>query len=79
VTSEEERQFTVIIDEILSSADLNTISAKTIRKGIQAKVDYDINEKKVLGNELLGASRDLGRTDTGAPLESHHRSDHAAI
>jgi upstream activation factor subunit UAF30 len=47
VTPEEERQYTVIIDEILAQSDLNTVSAKAIRKGIQQKVDHDINEKKV--------------------------------
>jgi len=36
-----------IIDEILAASDLNTISEKRIRKGIQEKVDYDITPQKV--------------------------------
>jgi upstream activation factor subunit UAF30 len=47
VSSEEERRYTAIIDEILGSSDLNTISAKAIRKGLQEKVEDDVNAKKV--------------------------------
>ena len=47
VTAEEERQYTVIIDEILANADLNTISAKAIRRDLQLRVNDDIAAKKV--------------------------------
>jgi hypothetical protein len=47
VTPEEEAQYTPIIDDILANADLATISAKAIRKGIQTRVDHDISAKKV--------------------------------
>ncbi|ORY00003.1 hypothetical protein BCR34DRAFT_116988 [Clohesyomyces aquaticus] len=38
--------YSAIIDEILAASDLNTISAKRIRKGLQEKVDYDISHQK---------------------------------
>jgi upstream activation factor subunit UAF30 len=47
VSSEEERRYSAIIDKILGSSDLNTISAKAIRKGLQEKVEDDVNAKKV--------------------------------
>lgn len=36
-----------IIDSILAASDLNTISEKRIRKGLQAAVEYDITPQKV--------------------------------
>jgi len=47
VPPEVEASYSAIIDGILESSDLNTISAKAIRKGLQAKVDYDISAQKV--------------------------------
>jgi hypothetical protein len=47
VAPEVEASYSVIIDVILQSSDLNTISAKAIRKGLQAKVDHDISGQKV--------------------------------
>lgn len=39
--------YSVIIDSILEKSDLNTISAKAIRKGLQAQVEDDISAQKV--------------------------------
>jgi upstream activation factor subunit UAF30 len=39
--------YTVIIDEILRTSDLNTISAKRIRKGLQERIGQDIAPQKV--------------------------------
>lgn len=36
-----------IIDDILSNSDLNTISAKKIRKGLQDHVGQDLTPQKV--------------------------------
>ena len=47
VPPELEASYSVIIDKILAASDLNTISAKRIRKGLQAEVDYDITPQKV--------------------------------
>ncbi|KAK7621377.1 hypothetical protein BKA81DRAFT_133234 [Phyllosticta paracitricarpa] len=41
-----QKTYSVIIDDILAASDLNTVSAKRIRKGLQARVDHDINPRK---------------------------------
>ncbi|KAK3691691.1 hypothetical protein LTR37_018484 [Vermiconidia calcicola] len=43
---EQHASYSAIIDDILASSDLNTISAKRIRKGLQEQVDYDIRPQK---------------------------------
>jgi len=40
-------QYSAIIDSILEDADLNTISAKRIRKGLQERLGHDISGEKV--------------------------------
>ena len=47
VSPEVESSFVTIIDSILAASDLNTISEKRIRKGLQAAVEYDITPQKV--------------------------------
>lgn len=47
VSSDAKAAYTVIIDDILAAADLTTISAKAIRKGLQAKVGEDLTPLKV--------------------------------
>jgi upstream activation factor subunit UAF30 len=44
---EVEASYSAIIDSILAVSDINTISAKRIRKGLQEKLDYDISDQKV--------------------------------
>ncbi|KAK3670082.1 hypothetical protein LTR78_010022 [Recurvomyces mirabilis] len=44
--TEQMASYSAIIDDILASADLDVISAKALRKGLQAKVDYDLSEQK---------------------------------
>ncbi|KAH7391770.1 SWIB/MDM2 domain-containing protein [Pyrenochaeta sp. MPI-SDFR-AT-0127] len=44
--TEVEASYSAIIDEILRSSDLNTISAKRIRKGLQERVEYDTTHQK---------------------------------
>ena len=46
VPPEVEASFITIIDSILAASDLDTISEKRIRKGIQASVEYDITPQK---------------------------------
>lgn len=43
----EQAQYSAIIDGILASSDLSTISAKQIRKTLQEKLEHDISDKKV--------------------------------
>lgn len=40
-------KYSAIIDSILEDADLNTISAKRIRKGLQERLGHDISGEKV--------------------------------
>ena len=47
VPPEVETSFVTIIDSILAASDLNTISEKRIRKGLQDAVEYDITPQKV--------------------------------
>lgn len=42
-----EAEYTSIIDNILATSDLNTISAKRIRKGLQETLGQDISQQKV--------------------------------
>jgi upstream activation factor subunit UAF30 len=43
----ERAQYSAIIDGILASSDLQTISSKQIRKSLQQALQHDISEKKV--------------------------------
>ena len=45
--AEVQASYSVIIDSILEKSDLNTISAKRIRKGLQDRVGHDISDQKV--------------------------------
>ncbi|KAI9674455.1 MAG: hypothetical protein M1817_001793 [Caeruleum heppii] len=46
-------RYIAIIDGILATSDLNTISEKRIRKGLQAALDYDITPQKPLIKDLI--------------------------
>lgn len=50
---EVEKSFITIIDSILAASDLNTISEKRIRKGLQAAVQYDITPQKVRTSAII--------------------------
>ncbi|KAL9096190.1 MAG: hypothetical protein Q9165_001713 [Trypethelium subeluteriae] len=53
VSSEAKASYTVIIDKILAAADLTLVTAKTVRKGLQAKVNEDLGSLKEPINELI--------------------------
>ncbi|KAL9637594.1 MAG: hypothetical protein Q9164_002098 [Protoblastenia rupestris] len=53
VSAERRSSFIPIIDSILAASDLNTISEKRIRKGLQTAVDYDITPQKDAIKELI--------------------------
>ncbi|RAL12040.1 SWIB/MDM2 domain protein [Aspergillus homomorphus CBS 101889] len=46
-------QFTPIIDSILAKSDLNTISEKRIRKGLQEEIGYDLTPQKAAVKQLI--------------------------
>lgn len=74
---EVEASYSAIIDGILATSDLNTISAKRIRKGLQAQVPYDIAPQKDQVTQLIMARFDKfnhelnskGQTDGSEPAE----------
>jgi upstream activation factor subunit UAF30 len=47
VTAEEKSHYTRIIDGILSAADLQTVTRKKIRQGLEAAIDKDLSDQKV--------------------------------
>ncbi|KAF2657294.1 SWIB-domain-containing protein [Lophiostoma macrostomum CBS 122681] len=55
---EVEASYSAIIDSILAASDLNTISAKRIRKGLQEKVKEDISHQKDQVTKLILARFD---------------------
>ncbi|KAF1815563.1 SWIB-domain-containing protein [Eremomyces bilateralis CBS 781.70] len=46
LSAQQENDFSKIIDDILAESDINTVSSKSIRKGVQAKVGYDLTPYK---------------------------------
>jgi upstream activation factor subunit UAF30 len=47
VSSEDKKHYTAIIDDILSTADLETISRKKVRQGLEAALGgKDLSEQK---------------------------------
>ncbi|KAL2795376.1 SWIB/MDM2 domain-containing protein [Aspergillus keveii] len=62
-------EYIPIIDSILSKSDLNTISEKRIRKGLQEEVGYDLTPQKAAVKQLIMARFDLfaERKGIGAP------------
>ncbi|EED18722.1 SWIB/MDM2 domain protein [Talaromyces stipitatus ATCC 10500] len=59
LSSEQRASFTKVIDSILAASDINTISSKRIRQGLQATVDYDLNDYKAPVKELIMERFDL--------------------
>ncbi|KAL8725860.1 MAG: hypothetical protein Q9181_006261 [Wetmoreana brouardii] len=66
-----EAQYVKIIDNILASSDLNTISEKRIRKGLQQAVDYDITPQKDVIKPLIMARFDKFMADQSAPPQTN--------
>ncbi|KAL8851773.1 MAG: hypothetical protein Q9221_003383 [Calogaya cf. arnoldii] len=58
-------EYVRIIDTILASSDLNTISEKRIRKGLQQAVNYDITPQKDVIKPLIMARFDKFIADQG--------------
>lgn len=47
MTAEEKETYTRIIDDILATADLQTVTRKKIRQGLEEAIDKDLSEQKV--------------------------------
>ncbi|KAL4776922.1 SWIB/MDM2 domain-containing protein [Aspergillus nidulans var. acristatus] len=62
-------QYIPIIDSILSASDLNTISEKRIRKGLQDEIGYDLTPQKAAVKQLIMERFDIfaEKKGIGAP------------
>ncbi|KAL8898039.1 MAG: hypothetical protein Q9207_006901 [Kuettlingeria erythrocarpa] len=58
LSAETEAEYVKLIDVILKSSDLNTISEKRIRKGLQEAVNYDLTPQKDVIKPLIMARFD---------------------
>jgi len=61
--------YTTIIDSILADSDLNTVSEKRIRRGLQETVNYDLTPQKAAIKELIMERFDIfaHKNGVGAP------------
>ncbi|KAL4884431.1 SWIB/MDM2 domain-containing protein [Aspergillus karnatakaensis] len=66
-------EFIPIIDSILSKSDLNTISEKRIRKGLQEEVGYDLTPQKAAVKQLIMERFDIfaEKKGIGAPATAN--------
>ncbi|KAK5659241.1 hypothetical protein OQA88_1333 [Cercophora sp. LCS_1] len=58
LSSDEEADYTRIIDGILATADLNTVTRKKIRQGLEAAIDKDLSDQKNAIKQLIEARFD---------------------
>ncbi|KAL3476779.1 SWIB-domain-containing protein [Aspergillus californicus] len=68
-------QFIPIIDSILSRSDLNTISEKRIRKGVQEAVGYDLTPQKAAIKQLIMERFDVFAEKKGINAPSPENDD----
>ncbi|KAL9022568.1 MAG: hypothetical protein Q9185_000278 [Variospora sp. 1 TL-2023] len=77
LSAEAEAKYVKIIDAILASSDLNTISEKRIRKGLQQAVSYDITPQKDVIKPLIMARFDEFMAGQNAPPETNGHLEEA--
>ncbi|KAJ6164996.1 hypothetical protein N7470_003668 [Penicillium chermesinum] len=63
-------RYTEIIDSILAKSDLNTISTKSIRKGLQDVVGYDLTPQKSEIKALMISRFDIFAAKNGAGADA---------
>ncbi|CAF9908586.1 MAG: hypothetical protein ALECFALPRED_004684 [Alectoria fallacina] len=73
---EVEASFTTIIDSILAASDLDTISEKRIRQGLQQSVEYDITPQKTAIKALIMRRFDKFDEQRKAPPQTN---GHASV
>ncbi|EAT88656.2 hypothetical protein SNOG_03451 [Parastagonospora nodorum SN15] len=66
-TPDVEASYSAIIDEILRASDLNTISAKRIRKGLQERVEHDTTHQKDAITDLIMKRFDAFNSSNPSP------------
>ncbi|KAL4866082.1 hypothetical protein BDV12DRAFT_173451 [Aspergillus spectabilis] len=74
-------EYIPIIDSILSKSDLNTVSEKRIRKGLQEEVGYDLTPQKAAVKQLImerfdvfAEKKGVGASPTANGDEEHPES-----
>ncbi|KAJ5280592.1 hypothetical protein N7478_005964 [Penicillium angulare] len=84
LSSDMRDRFTEIIDSILAKSDLNTISEKRIRKGLQEEVGYDLTPQKTAIKQLIMERFDLYAEKNGVgespeqPVSNGHDDEAAS-
>ncbi|KAK0625423.1 hypothetical protein B0T17DRAFT_617516 [Bombardia bombarda] len=63
LSAEEKAEYTRIIDGILAAADLETVTRKKIRSGLEAAIGKDLNSQKVAIKSLIEARFDAISTN----------------
>ncbi|KAL2019328.1 hypothetical protein VTK56DRAFT_9708 [Thermocarpiscus australiensis] len=58
LTDEEREEYTRIIDDILANADLQTVTRKNIRKGLEEAINRDLSDQKDAIKSLIEARFD---------------------
>ncbi|KAL8798277.1 MAG: hypothetical protein Q9182_006807 [Xanthomendoza sp. 2 TL-2023] len=73
LATEVQARYVKIIDTILASSDLNTISEKRIRKGLQQALNYDITPQKDVIKPLIMARFDkfIADQSTSPQMNGH--------
>ncbi|KAL4907407.1 hypothetical protein BDW74DRAFT_123967 [Aspergillus multicolor] len=71
-------EYIPIIDSILSASDLNTISEKRIRKGLQDEIGYDLTPQKAAIKQLIMERFDIfaEKKGIGAPPTPNGNAQH---
>ncbi|PWY86919.1 SWIB-domain-containing protein [Aspergillus heteromorphus CBS 117.55] len=71
-------KYVPIIDSILAKSDLNTISEKRIRKGLQDEVGYDLTPQKAVIKQLIMERFDIFAEKGGIEAEPERASTTAS-
>ncbi|KAJ5820435.1 hypothetical protein N7474_006026 [Penicillium riverlandense] len=70
LSSDKRARYTEIIDSILAKSDLNTISEKRIRKGLQDVIGYDLTPQKTEIKQLIMERFDIVAERNGVAASS---------
>ncbi|KAJ5892252.1 uncharacterized protein N7473_008480 [Penicillium subrubescens] len=79
LSSEKRDEYSVIIDSILAKSDLNTVSEKRIRKGLQDVIGHDLTPQKAEVKQLIMERFDIfaGNNGVQSPEETTTSNGHA--
>ncbi|KAL2268255.1 hypothetical protein VTJ83DRAFT_3101 [Remersonia thermophila] len=86
LSDEEKATYTRIIDDILATSDLETVTRKKIRQGLEAAIDKDLSDQKDAIKALIEARFDaisaaaaqVPTPTSGAATNGHHSASEEA-